>query len=139
MLVKAIEAFTGRWNQNAAPFEWTKHEVHQQEMKHSYADLCKKLWVDWDQRLRMKLDRPNDSGINWSTFVVARLVLGNSIFGVRLSLKPYWNRSHLLGVAGNPYVLSGYFERVTGRQLRIRKNRRGLLGRRRAERETTKG
>jgi transposase len=29
MLVQAIEAFS-RWNQNAAPFEWTKHEVHQQ-------------------------------------------------------------------------------------------------------------
>src|SRR5215470_6306878 len=40
MLVQAIEAFIGRWNQNAAPFEWTKHEVHQQEMKRSYADLC---------------------------------------------------------------------------------------------------
>jgi transposase len=40
MLVQAMEAFIGRWNQNAAPFEWTKHEVHQQEMKRSYADLC---------------------------------------------------------------------------------------------------
>jgi len=40
MLVQAIEAFIGRWNQSAAPFEWTKHEVHQQEMKRSYADLC---------------------------------------------------------------------------------------------------
>jgi hypothetical protein len=40
MLVQAIEAFIGRWNQNAAPFKWTKHEVHQQEMKHYYADLC---------------------------------------------------------------------------------------------------
>jgi hypothetical protein len=40
MLVQAIEAFIGRWNQSAAPFEWTKHEVHQQEMKRYYADLC---------------------------------------------------------------------------------------------------
>ena len=40
MLVQAIEAFIGCWNQNAAPFEWTKHEVHQQAMKRSYADLC---------------------------------------------------------------------------------------------------
>ncbi|MEA3145812.1 MAG: hypothetical protein QOI53_1269, partial [Verrucomicrobiota bacterium] len=29
------------WNQNAAPFEWTQKEVKQQEMKSSYADLCK--------------------------------------------------------------------------------------------------
>jgi transposase len=40
MLVEAIEAFIGRWNQNAAPFQWTKHEVHQQAMKRSYAYLC---------------------------------------------------------------------------------------------------
>ena len=40
MLVQAIEAFIGSWNQHAAPFEWTKREVHQQEMKRSYADLC---------------------------------------------------------------------------------------------------
>ena len=40
MLVQAMEAFIGHWNQNAAPFEWTKHEVQQQEMKRSYADLC---------------------------------------------------------------------------------------------------
>jgi hypothetical protein len=39
MLVQAIEAFIGRWNQNAAPFEWTKHEFHQQAMKRSYAYL----------------------------------------------------------------------------------------------------
>jgi hypothetical protein len=26
MLVQAIEAFIESWNQNAAPFEWTKHE-----------------------------------------------------------------------------------------------------------------
>jgi transposase len=41
MLVQAIEAFIASWNQNAAPFEWTKKEVKQQEMKSSYADLCK--------------------------------------------------------------------------------------------------
>src|SRR5208282_1225753 len=38
MLIKAIEAFIAKWNQNAAPFEWTKREVHQQGMKH-YANL----------------------------------------------------------------------------------------------------
>src|SRR6478672_11082016 len=40
MLVQAIEAFIASWNQNADPIEWTKKEVHQQEMKRSYADLC---------------------------------------------------------------------------------------------------
>ena len=40
MLVQAIEAFIVGWNQKAAPFEWTKKEVHQQELKNSYADLC---------------------------------------------------------------------------------------------------
>src|SRR4030088_1248533 len=40
MLVQTIEAFIASWNQNAAPFEWTKKEVHQQEMKRSYAYLC---------------------------------------------------------------------------------------------------
>ena len=30
MLVQAIEAFIGSWNQHAAPFEWTKREVHRQ-------------------------------------------------------------------------------------------------------------
>jgi hypothetical protein len=40
MLVQAIEAFIASWNQNAAPFEWTKQEVNQQEMKRSYACLC---------------------------------------------------------------------------------------------------
>jgi hypothetical protein len=39
MLIKAIEAFIAKWNQNAAPFEWTKREVHQQEMKHNYSNL----------------------------------------------------------------------------------------------------
>ena len=39
-LVEAIEAFIARWNQMAAPFEWTKEEVHPQRMKHSYAELC---------------------------------------------------------------------------------------------------
>ena len=39
-LLQAIEAFIASWNQNAAPFEWTKQEVNQQEMKRSYADLC---------------------------------------------------------------------------------------------------
>jgi hypothetical protein len=35
MLVQAIEAFIESWNQSAAPFEWTNHEVHQQDMKRS--------------------------------------------------------------------------------------------------------
>ena len=43
MLVQTIEAFIASWNQNAAPFEWTKKEVHQQEMKHYYAHLCNQL------------------------------------------------------------------------------------------------
>jgi hypothetical protein len=40
-LIEAIEAFAASWNQNAAPFEWTKAEVHQQQMKRYYSDLCK--------------------------------------------------------------------------------------------------
>jgi transposase len=32
MLIEAIEAFVASWNQHAAPFEWTKAEVHQQQM-----------------------------------------------------------------------------------------------------------
>jgi hypothetical protein len=38
-LIEAIEAFVASWNQDASPFEWTKAEVHQQQMKRSYADL----------------------------------------------------------------------------------------------------
>jgi hypothetical protein len=38
MLVQAIEALIGRWKQNTAPFEWTKHEVHQ----HSNSGHCLK-------------------------------------------------------------------------------------------------
>jgi hypothetical protein len=41
MLIEAIEAFVASWNQNAAPFEWTKVEVRQQPMKRYYFDLCK--------------------------------------------------------------------------------------------------
>jgi transposase len=40
MLVQAIEAFIVGWNQKAAPFEWTKKEVHQQELKNSYASIA---------------------------------------------------------------------------------------------------
>jgi hypothetical protein len=40
MLIEAIEAFVASWNQNAAPFEWTKADVHQQQMKRSYSYLC---------------------------------------------------------------------------------------------------
>src|SRR5271157_628333 len=40
MLIKAIEAFVASWNQDASPFEWTKPEVHQQQMKRYYSDLC---------------------------------------------------------------------------------------------------
>ena len=39
MLIKAIEAFIAKWNDNAAPFEWTKREVHRQDMRHNYANL----------------------------------------------------------------------------------------------------
>src|SRR5215472_1877169 len=38
-LIKAIEAFISKWNQEAAPFEWTKREVHPQGMKCSYANV----------------------------------------------------------------------------------------------------
>jgi hypothetical protein len=61
-------------------------------------------------------------------FVVAGLVLRDFVHGVRLSLKPCRYRSHLLGVAGDAHVLSGYFKRVTGRQLRVGKNWCRLLG-----------
>jgi hypothetical protein len=39
MLIEAIEAFvaSASWNQNAAPFEWTKAEVRQQPMKRYYS------------------------------------------------------------------------------------------------------
>jgi transposase len=39
MLIEAIETFVASWNQHATPFEWTKEEVHQQQMKHSYSNL----------------------------------------------------------------------------------------------------
>ena len=39
MLIEAIETFVANWNQHATPFEWTKEEVHQQQMKHSYSNL----------------------------------------------------------------------------------------------------
>jgi hypothetical protein len=60
--------------------------------------------------------------------VVAGLVLGDSILGVCFSFKPCRYSSHLLGVARNAHVLSGYVERATMRQFRIGKNWRGLLG-----------
>jgi transposase len=41
LLIEAIEAFIASRNENAAPFEWTKAEVHQQQMKRYYSDLCK--------------------------------------------------------------------------------------------------
>jgi transposase len=41
MLVEAIEAFVTSWNQKAAPFEWTKAEVHQQQIKQYYSYLRK--------------------------------------------------------------------------------------------------
>jgi hypothetical protein len=50
-------------------------------------------------------------------FVIAGLVLRDSILGVRLSFKPSWYRSHLLCIARNAYVLSGHVERVTRRQI----------------------
>ena len=40
-LRQAIERFTDSYNETAAPFEWTKVEVHQTSLKPYYADLCK--------------------------------------------------------------------------------------------------
>ena len=39
MLVEAIEGFVASRNQKGAPFEWTKAEVHQQQIKRYYSDL----------------------------------------------------------------------------------------------------
>jgi hypothetical protein len=39
MLIEAIQTFIASWNQYATSFEWTKEEVHQQQMKHSYSNL----------------------------------------------------------------------------------------------------
>jgi transposase len=41
MLIEAIQTFIARWNEHATPFEWTKEEVHQQQMKYSYSNLRK--------------------------------------------------------------------------------------------------
>jgi len=38
-VIEAIEAFVASWNQDVSPFEWTKAEVHQQQMKRYYSDL----------------------------------------------------------------------------------------------------
>ena len=38
---EAIDRFVEAYNQEAAPFEWTKRIVHQVPLKTSYADLCK--------------------------------------------------------------------------------------------------
>ena len=40
-LRQAIECFTDSYNETAAPFEWTKTEVHQASLKNNYADLRK--------------------------------------------------------------------------------------------------
>ena len=61
-------------------------------------------------------------------FVIAGLVLRDSVLGVRLPFKPRWYRSHLLCVARNAHILGGYVERVTRRKLWIGQNWRGLLG-----------
>jgi transposase len=37
----AIDQFIQAYNENAAPFEWRKAQVHQQRFKHNYSDLCK--------------------------------------------------------------------------------------------------
>ena len=60
-------------------------------------------------------------------FVIASLIPRDSVLGVRLSFKPRWYRSHLLRIARDAHVLSGYVECVTRRQLRVGKDRRGLL------------
>ena len=41
---------------------------------------------------------------------------------------PHRHVPHLFGVTGNAHILGGHVERVTRRQLRIGKNRRGLPG-----------
>jgi len=38
---RAIDAFIEAYDENAAPFEWTKQVVHPARLKRSYADLCK--------------------------------------------------------------------------------------------------
>ena len=38
---EAINRFLEAYNQDAAPFEWTKQVVHQVPLKKTYADLCK--------------------------------------------------------------------------------------------------
>jgi transposase len=40
-LREAIDAFINAYNQQAAPFEWTKAAVKQQSFRHNIADLCK--------------------------------------------------------------------------------------------------
>lgn len=47
MLVQTIEVFTASWNQNAASFEWTKKEVHQQGIKRYFAELCNQVLVQF--------------------------------------------------------------------------------------------
>jgi hypothetical protein len=61
-------------------------------------------------------------------FVVAGLVLCDSVLSVRLSFKPCWDCSHLLCVPWNAHVLSSYLECVTWGQLPIRKDWCGLPG-----------
>ena len=52
-------------------------------------------------------------------FVVAGLILRDSVLGVRLSFKPHWHCSHLLCLARNAHILSSYLECVTRHELRI--------------------
>jgi hypothetical protein len=40
-LRRAIDQFIAAYNTNAAPFEWTKSEVHQKSFSHTVAELCK--------------------------------------------------------------------------------------------------
>lgn len=40
-LRQAIDRFIAAYNETAAPFEWTKAEVHQQKLHHTYAELRK--------------------------------------------------------------------------------------------------
>lgn len=39
-VIRAIDAFTQAYNQDAHPFEWTKSSVSQSNLKPTYADLC---------------------------------------------------------------------------------------------------
>jgi hypothetical protein len=61
-------------------------------------------------------------------FVIPGFVLRYSVLGVHLSFGPGRHRSHLLRVAGNADVLGSDVEYIAWGQLRVGKERGGLLG-----------